>query len=150
MTSLETLIAQLKEAAAKATPGPWEYFHFKYNPNEYGVHVPALAKEREDGDGIHGISICRGMDGGNAERNSEYIALCSPENILTLITELERLREMEREARDIVDDLQSAECRYRSAHDMHGDGHPTAGYCWDKMRQAGDRARAFLSKWAAP
>lgn len=128
MTSLETLIAQLKEAAAKATPGPYGFYIGSTWITDLEKMLPGFPRwERYE--------------------DAKYFSKLDPQTILTLITELEQLREMEREARVIVDDLQLAESRYRSAHDMHGDGHPTAGYCWDKMRQAGDRARAFLSKW---
>ncbi|WP_375414518.1 hypothetical protein [uncultured Bradyrhizobium sp.] len=45
-----------------------------------------------------------------------------------------------------LDDLQSAETIYRMCHDLDGDGHINTGRAWNKLRQAGQRARAALSQ----
>lgn len=47
--------------------------------------------------------------------------------------------------REALQDLQHAESEYRKAHDEFGDGHIIAGRAWDRMRRAGDKARAALT-----
>lgn len=42
-------------------------------------------------------------------------------------------------------ELATAERTYREVHDLYGDGSREAGYAWDKLRQAGDHARAALN-----
>lgn len=42
--------------------------------------------------------------------------------------------------------LAEAEADYRHAHDVHGGGHTTTGRAWDRMRRAGDQARAYLDQ----
>lgn len=44
-----------------------------------------------------------------------------------------------------LDELQSAEAAYRMCHDLDGDGHINTERAWDKLRQAGHRARAALT-----
>lgn len=46
---------------------------------------------------------------------------------------------------DALEGLQKAEADYRLAHDVHGSGDMRCGRAWDKMRRAGDKARAALS-----
>lgn len=45
-----------------------------------------------------------------------------------------------------LEELQAAETSYRMCHDLDGDGHINTGRAWDKLRQAGQRARAALAK----
>lgn len=50
------------------------------------------------------------------------------------------------EARAVLQELSEAEMTYRHAHDVHHDGSMDAGRAWDKLRQAGDRARRALKE----
>ncbi len=43
-------------------------------------------------------------------------------------------------------DLEKAEADYRIKHDTLGDAHIDAGRAWDKLRKAGNRARAAFSR----
>ena len=45
-----------------------------------------------------------------------------------------------------LEELADCEQKYRSAHDLRGDGSKEAGRAWDLMRRAGDRARAAIAK----
>lgn len=100
--------------------------------------LPTLAKEliekskevTREHKPLHTIYIAR----------EEFNQACNPQDI-------QRLAEAVIEMRGLLDDLQVTECRYRAAHDMHGGGHVTTGYCWDKMRHAGDRARDWLARY---
>lgn len=38
------------------------------------------------------------------------------------------------------------EAHYRGVHDLKGDGHLDTGRAWDKLRKAGDHARAIIAK----
>jgi hypothetical protein len=49
-----------------------------------------------------------------------------------------------------LEELQSAETTYRMCHGLDGDGHINTGRAWDKLRQAGQRARAALSQVTRP
>lgn len=44
-----------------------------------------------------------------------------------------------------LSELSDSERNYRMIHDLDGDAHINAGRAWDKMRQAGHRARALLT-----
>ncbi len=46
----------------------------------------------------------------------------------------------------LVENLAGAEAAYRIAHDLHGGGSLQSGRAWDRMRRAGDEARATLAK----
>ncbi|WP_027176858.1 hypothetical protein [Desulfovibrio aminophilus] len=54
-----------------------------------------------------------------------------------IVQERDRLREA-------LTDLAAAEMGYRIRHDVHGDGSLHTGRAWDRMRWAGDKARAAL------
>lgn len=146
MTSLETLITQLKEAAAKATPGKWVTNEPACYNTYPGVYLIVGDRPNTDDEKI----VIN--DDEATQENLEYIALCSPDNILTLCTELERLREMERDARGVIE--------FYGAHFYVGETDPAAvenGFP-DKFyirtpqlyEDHGAKAREFLSKWAAP
>ncbi len=81
---------------------------------------------------------------------------------LTIATLRRRIAELEAQAsldRDLIlaadkriaglivllRELAEAEADYRIKHDTLGDGHIDAGRAWDKMRKAGNRARAALA-----
>lgn len=48
------------------------------------------------------------------------------------------------EMREALDDLQFMEKRYRAVHDAYGGASIDTARAWDKLREAGDRARAVL------
>ncbi len=64
-----------------------------------------------------------------------------------LEAEIERLRKHCEDMTKLLTALQDAERRYRQEHDLHGDGSRKAGYAWDQMRKAGDRARKALAAY---
>lgn len=97
--NLKQLATELREAAAKVTPGKWRFG--LDSPSRGFLHANKIVLADK-------IYVSDG----------EYIALCSPENILTLITELERLMEMEREARDVIDGLRSICIRPDDSRDL--------------------------------
>lgn len=43
-----------------------------------------------------------------------------------------------------LEQLHLAECAYRQAHDLHGDGSAKAGRAWDLMRRASQEAATAL------
>ena len=51
---------------------------------------------------------------------------------------------------EALEDLAVCEAEYRHEHDVYGDGNIMTGRAWDRMRRAGDRARALLSRVASP
>lgn len=124
---------ELLEKSKKATPGPWRW------DDGYGfANVDTGVDPDMDDARVNTVFSIHGDDN-SFHDNGPYLAACSPETIALLAQALI-------EAVEKLSDLEVTETRYRAAHDMHGDGHATAGYCWDKMRKAGDRAREFLRK----
>lgn len=90
------LIAKLKEAASKATKGKWRE-NIWTGPIEWH-------------DGIKASICAHGpmhlfKEGENLQpiNDAEYIALCSPDNILGLIEENEKLREGLRDAKETIE-----------------------------------------------
>src|SRR5690349_5842151 len=88
----ETLKA-MKEAAVKATQGPWEWTC--HRERDYGVI--ALESEAANAD----VLLCTGDSdrswGEISEADANFIAICNPANVSALIAEVERqAREIER------------------------------------------------------
>lgn len=119
MTSLETLIAQLKEAAAKATPGRWRFGLDK--PSHGYLHANKLILGEK-------IYVADG----------EYIALCSPENILALCEALDEARELLQGLTEFHPDS----CAYFQ-------GSECDCFLGAKHQQAGQKARAWLKKYGS-
>ncbi len=64
---------------------------------------------------------------------------------ICLIEERDRLQKAVDNFTKALDELQDAEYRYRSDHDVRGDGSLEAGRAWDNMRRCGNRARLILA-----
>lgn len=85
-----TLAAELKALAEKATPGPW-------TATDQGFTEPTfwITAEHPKAGTVSIAEIRSGCDEADelasVEDNAAYIAACSPEHILALIAELERL-----------------------------------------------------------
>jgi hypothetical protein len=47
---------------------------------------------------------------------------------------------------EALSELSDAEASYRKAHDLYGGGDIRTGRAWDRLRRAGDKARAALHK----
>ena len=59
--------------------------------------------------------------------------------------ELRKLRAELDDAKELLDDLECAECAYRTAHDVRGDCSIEAGLAWDHMRHVGKRVSDLLT-----
>lgn len=84
-----------------------------------------------------------------AQHDAHRAGVGAAVNILNgAITEaLAQLEQLERDhdaMEERLDDLQRCEALYRFRHDGLGASDPVVGGCWDRMRKAGDRARAIL------
>lgn len=76
----------------------------------------------------------------------EFASEQQAECVVSMRNTYELLLSIIERQQEALADLEIAECRYRAAHDLHGDGHAVAGYTWDQMRHAGDRARKCLAE----
>jgi hypothetical protein len=92
----EALIARLREAAKKATPGPWEV----YDGCSWRRIGTAATRDRPRYDDCAVVAPTKASDGhpdldcssGNdLDANLQYIALCSPDNIGSLLDRLDAL-----------------------------------------------------------
>ena len=82
-TDITELAQSLKEAAEKATPGPWVAFTHA-DSRTFSVHTP---DDKRCGDVIKWA----GFDGQRkAKANAEFIALANPANVLALVEALEK------------------------------------------------------------
>jgi hypothetical protein len=52
--------------------------------------------------------------------------------------------------RETLEELAKAERSYRTSHDDDGPGAVRTGRAWDRLRKAGDAARALLEKKEVP
>ena len=79
-------LAALKALAEGATPGPyrWQTTGFA---SQAGEPAPSLL-----GDRGHGVLSCDGPANGPSEADARYIAAASPDVVLALVAEVERLR----------------------------------------------------------
>lgn len=100
------------------TPGPWVTKGFKIWEERKFVQGRA---------GIVGEASISWHDSKTTEANARLIA-AAPDLLQAL------------------EDLEIAEQIYRHNHDLHGAGDMRTGQSWDKMRKAGDRARAAIAK----
>lgn len=104
----------MKEAAEKATPGPWHApglgeIHSDHDNN---VYVRVYAED----DLRHGSDEYMVADG-VSEHDAAFITFCDPTNVSALIAEVERQAGEIAELRDIVDALaDTGKCHY----DHHG------------------------------
>jgi hypothetical protein len=91
----ETLKA-MKEAAEKATPGPW----YVWNPFEDTDEEEVVVHG-----GPRNQVICRTDDVDDDDKdNANFIAICNPANVSALIAEVERqAREIERLNQHVTD-----------------------------------------------
>lgn len=78
--------AALREAASKATPGPWEV---QPACARFDSSVPVVM---QDNDGFSIAEMCRGIAGEPEEDNAAYIALAHPAAVLALLDECDALR----------------------------------------------------------
>ena len=76
-SDVEKLIADMKEAALRATPGPWRRTSTQFN----GITHGPFSFTKEDVLG-HFAEKC----------NAEFVSVCDPKNVLALIAALEQAR----------------------------------------------------------
>ncbi len=82
-------LSTLRSLAEAATPGPWEALVSK-SGNHDGIYHPF---DKPDENGYNGSHVVMEGDSYLDSADAAFIAACSPEVILTLIGELEELRE---------------------------------------------------------
>lgn len=87
-----TWIKELREAASKATPGPWEADH---SPDRF--HTDVVYGRYQSGTPDH-IAIVGGSELEQQNADAAYIALLSPDRIAALLS---RLEELEAELNDM-------------------------------------------------
>lgn len=86
MNDITALMATMKSAAEKATPGEWRAFSHPAS-GTYAVHTPN-DKRCED------VIKWPGFDGQqNAEGNAEFISAANPANVLALVEALEKAQQ---------------------------------------------------------
>ncbi len=61
-------------------------------------------------------------------------------------TDTSRSGDLVEQLREALRELANAEADYRRLHDLYGRGHIQTGRAWDRMRRAGDAARAALGE----
>lgn len=126
---MKDLIENLKAAAAKATPGPWITPDLSADIwNAEKTNCIARISPRDDYS--LGATSCR--------LNSNYIALCSPENILALCEALDEARELLQGLTEFHPDS----CAYFQ-------GSECDCFLGAKHQQAGQKARAWLKKYGS-
>lgn len=123
--------ADLKEAAEKATPGPWF--------NDGGIiwydsrEQVCCGKGYQECCGQPDIKGGQEQLGEASEKNAEFIALANPSRILSLIEENERLRE-----------ALTPFAEFNTKIDAHPDAAKTPDdYCIHDGLKVGDFRRAF-------
>lgn len=95
----ETL-SKLRELAANATPGPWsadpiDYLNAKNLDGVWSAYVSPELHGRGYRGAVCHIQSCDhigGIDRNEARANAGHIAACSPDVILALVDEVERLQ----------------------------------------------------------
>jgi hypothetical protein len=117
-----TLITQLREAAAKATPG-------LYACNSNGE---VIAESRT----LPSMQVIAKCENIGASDDAKLFALCSPENILALCEALDEARELLQG----LTEFHPNSCAYFQ-------GSECDCFLGAKHQQAGQKARAFLAKY---
>lgn len=120
-------IRDLKEKAAKATPGPWEKNEYSNYPNGYSVYAESgcIAERWQDG--------LNEKQQQTLQNTGDYIATASPELITELCTALEEARE----ACNYVVEHEKSNLEYNP--DLHRHDRYRENMYW--------KARAFIEKW---
>ncbi len=71
----------------------------------------------------------------------------SPWDYATMAEEAARHRTASQaELLEALGDLENCEAEYRHDHDIYGGGDIRTGRAWDRLRRAGDRARAIIAR----
>lgn len=84
-------LKELKEAAEKATPGPWRDYEHAEKPGEIQIGAGAI---NEHGDGWDEWCVATAWGGmGELRANARLIALANPSTILSLIERVTRAEE---------------------------------------------------------
>jgi hypothetical protein len=78
MTSLTDILADIRKAMERATPGPWEVEEKKFRGDYSVAWKPELKVCRTYGDSL------------SAECDADYIAACNPSNIAAVLDALEK------------------------------------------------------------
>ena len=95
-----------REICDAATDGKWvpcEFADSEQGPGqEWGVCVPSQSVVKRGGD-IHGLHICRGMDGPTRIENATFIAHYNPAKVRAMLDEIERLRNGLAEVQPMLD-----------------------------------------------
>jgi hypothetical protein len=92
MTSLTDIIADIRKAMERATPGPWAVEEKKFRGDYSVAWKPELKVCRTYGDSL------------SAECDATYIAACNPSNIAAVLDALEKA---ERDLSNTLEALQS-------------------------------------------
>lgn len=123
-------IAEMLDAAEKATPGPWAHGTWGgrcHRQHRHGTKEDPCVYEHEFYEGINGIStrepdvtvIGSDYDGLAAEADDlDFIALCDPATITEILSEFLQLRAERDEAREVlkqaIHDIPSIVARFPS------------------------------------
>ena len=90
-TDIDKLAQQMREAAGKASPGPWrvvtDYPALAIGAGDYRV------VQTPNQNNLRRFGPANNWDGIPSEANAAYIALANPANIVALLDDRERLRE---------------------------------------------------------
>lgn len=124
---MTNLITKLREAAKKATPGDW-------CPSNIADPHDNIIEQRDVSAYVDGPVVCTIEDCHKGNQN--YIALCSPENILALCEALDEARELLQG----LTEFHPKSCAYFQ-------GSECDCFLGAKHQQAGQKARAFLAKY---
>ena len=110
MTPTDAQLAALAEAAREATPGPWSWSFDGDKSNDWivGTTDPPHAGFLDASDDAHvgDEHVCSGEDPANAR----YIAAASPDVVIALLAERDRLRASARRGWEAARRLAALEC----------------------------------------
>lgn len=104
MTTLQDTLNDMEEKAKKATPGKWTTFHpkLRYCAND-------IAAETRGGEPFVLAQMNRNME--NWKEDASYIAACSPDTVLALITALREAHEHAVEHVSNCFDMRCGDCK---------------------------------------
>ena len=97
MTTLD--LESIKERLDEATPGPWDFCAL---PQSVGITVATIHSEHGPRETCWTVDLPPEIGGMGTEKDAEFIAH-APEDIASLISEVERLRELIEPLRAIID-----------------------------------------------